>query len=51
MVEVKTEPNESVELFSVSKSTNMVDNHSRQYEVTFGGKIHSIIHFNFFLNF
>ena len=34
MVEVKTEPNESDELFSVCKNTKMVDNHSRQDEVT-----------------
>ena len=29
MVEVKTEPNELDELFSVCKNTYMVDNHSR----------------------
>ena len=34
MVEVKTEPNESEELFSACKNTNMVDNNSRQHEVT-----------------
>ena len=41
MVEVKTEPNESDELFSVCKNTNMVDNHSRQDKVTSESKNHS----------
>ena len=30
IVEIKTEPNESVELFSDGENTNMFDNHSRQ---------------------
>ena len=34
MVEVKTEPNESDELFSDGENTNMVDNNSIQDEVT-----------------
>ena len=33
-VEVKTEPNQSEELFSVCKNTNMFANNSRQDEVT-----------------
>ena len=45
MGEVKTEPNESDELFSVCKNTTIVENHSRQYEVTSEGKIYSLIHF------
>ena len=45
MVEVKTEPTESDELFSVCKNTNMVDNHSRQDEVTSESKIYGSIHF------
>ena len=40
MVEVKTEPNESNELFSGCKNTNMVDNHSRENEVTSESKNH-----------
>ena len=34
MVEVKTEPNESNELFSVCKNNNMVENCSRQDKIT-----------------
>ena len=41
MVEVKNEPNESEELFSICKNTNMVTNHSRQDEVTSESKNHS----------
>ena len=40
MVEVKTEPNESDEMLSVCKNTNVVDNHSRQDEVTSESKIY-----------
>ena len=36
MIEVKTEPNESDELYSVCKNIHMIDNHSRQDEVTSG---------------
>ena len=43
MVEVETEPNESYEMFSVFKNTNMVDNHSRQDEVTSESKIYPSI--------
>ena len=39
MVEVKTEPNESDELFSVCKNTNFVENHSRNDKTTSEGKI------------
>ena len=46
MVEVKTEPNESDELFSVCKNTIMVDNHSRNYKTTFESKNHNSIHFS-----
>ena len=35
MDEVKTEPNESDELFSVSKNINTVGNHSRCDKTTF----------------
>ena len=45
MVEVKTEPNESDELFSVCKNTNMVYNHSRLDEVTSESKTYSSIYF------
>ena len=34
MLEVKTEPNESDELFFDRENTDMVDNHSKQDEVT-----------------
>ena len=34
IVEVKTEPNETDELFSVCKNNNMVDNNSRNDETT-----------------
>ena len=44
MVEVKTEPNESDELFSKCKNTNMVANHSRQNKVISESKIFSAIH-------
>ena len=43
MVEVETEPNDSDELFSVCKNTDMVDNNSRQDEVTFESKNHIFI--------
>ena len=39
MVEVKTETNESDELNSVCKNTNMVNSHSRQDKVTTESKI------------
>ena len=45
MFEVKTEPNESDELFSVCKNTNMVANHSRKDETTSTSKHHSSIFF------
>ena len=45
MVDFKTEPNESDELFSVCKNTNMVDNNSKQKEVTSKSKNRSSIHF------
>ena len=38
MVEVKTEPNESDELFSACKNTNVVAKHSNQDEVTLESK-------------
>ena len=41
MVEVETEPNESDELFSFCKNTDMVDKHSRQDEITSESKNHS----------
>ena len=34
MVEVKPEPNQSDELLTVPKNNNVVDNNSRQHEVT-----------------
>ena len=40
MIEIKTEPNESNELVYVCKNTNMVDNHSRENEVTSESKNH-----------
>ena len=45
LVEVKNEPNESEELFSICKNTNIVTNHSRQDEVTSESKIYSSILF------
>ena len=45
MVEVKTEPNESNELFSVCKNNNMVENCSRQDEVISESKICNLILF------
>ena len=45
MVQVKTETNESDELVSVCKNTNMVVNHSIQDEVTYESKIYISIHF------
>ena len=45
MVEVKTEPNESDELFSLCKNTNMDANHSRNDEVASESKIYSSIIF------
>ena len=44
MIEVKTEPNESHELFFNCKNTKIVDNHSRQNEVTYESKIYISIH-------
>ena len=41
MVEVKTEPDQSDELFSVCKNTNMVENCSRQDKVPCESKNHS----------
>ena len=41
MVEVKTEPNRSDELFSVCKNTNMVDNHSTNDKTKFESKNHT----------
>ena len=38
MIEVKTEPNQSDELFSVCKNTNIVENHSRLEKTTFQSK-------------
>ena len=43
MVEVKTELNESEELFSVCKNTNMLDNHLTKDKVTSKSKNHSFI--------
>ena len=40
MVEVKTEPNESDELFSFCKITNVVANHSRNRTTTAERKIY-----------
>ena len=45
MVEVKIEPNEPDELFSVCKNTNMVDNHSKNDETTSESKNDSSICF------
>ena len=45
MVQVKTETNESDELVSVCKNTNIVANHSRQDEVTSESNFFSSIHF------
>ena len=45
MVEVKTEPNESDEFFSVFNNTNMFDNNSKEDEVTFESKNHSYVCF------
>ena len=45
MVEVKTEPNESDELFSVCKNTKMVDNHSQKQNITSESKNHTLITF------
>ena len=45
MVEVKTEPDESDEFFSVCENTNMVTNHSIQHQVTSESKIYGSIHF------
>ena len=41
MVQVKTEPYESDELFTDGENTNMVDNNSRQDEVKCESKNHS----------
>ena len=43
IVEIKTEPNESVELFSDGENTTMVDNSSKQDGVRFESKICSSI--------
>ena len=43
MIEVKTEPNESHELFFNCKNTKIVDNHSIQNEVTYESKILSLL--------
>ena len=45
MVEVKTEPNESDDLFFVCNNTNMATNHSRQDEVTSESKNQTLIKF------
>ena len=45
MVEIRTEPNESDELISICKSTNMIGNHSRKDETTSTSKHHSSILF------
>ena len=45
MVAVKTEPNESDELFSVCKNTNMVANNSRNEGTTSESKNDSSIHY------
>ena len=45
MVEVKTESNEPVELFSVCKNTKMVDNLSLNGETTSKRENHSSVHF------
>ena len=45
VVEIKTEPNEFDELFSVSKNRNLiVSNHSRKNETTTRSKHHISIH-------
>ena len=57
MVEVKTEPNESVDLFSVCNNTDMVANHTRHVEFTSESKDHSSVilklnfKYRFILNF
>ena len=38
MIEVKTEPNESDELFSVCKNTNIVGDHQRDATTTYESK-------------
>ena len=45
MVEVETEPNESDELFSVCKNTNMVANYSSNDRTTSESKNHTLIKF------
>ena len=44
MVEVKTEPNRSDELFSVCKNANMVTNNSRKNKTTFESKNYNSIY-------
>ena len=44
MVEIITESNESDELLSVCKNTNMVGNYSRQHESTSESKNHKLFH-------
>ena len=45
MVEVKTEPNDSDELFSVCENINMVNNHPNPDKTTFQGNNHILINF------
>ena len=45
MIEVKTEPNESDELFSICKNTNMVANYSSNDRTTSESKNHTLIKF------
>ena len=45
MVEVKTEPNDSDELFSICENINMVNNHSNPDKTTFQGNNHILINF------
>ena len=45
MVEVKTEPNESDELFSACKNIKKVDNHSMNDRTTSESMIYCTIHF------
>ena len=44
MIEVEAKANESDELFSVCKNTNMVDNDSSNEEITSKSKIYCSIH-------
>ena len=45
MIEVKTDPYKSDELFSVCKNSNMVDNHSGNDKIESQSKNHILIHF------